>query len=71
LTYRETVLRAMQVAGYHDDTARFTRLLIENRVAMAPAQAAFRLGKRAKLKGIKCSCPECNPEQKTEERSTP
>lgn len=57
---RAHALAYMKVAGYHDDSARFTRLYAENRVSMPAARAAYRAGAEARAKGVPCSCADCN-----------
>ncbi len=56
---REHVIAYIRVAGYHDDAAAFTRLLIENRISYAKAKEAFASGKRARANGVRCDCHEC------------
>lgn len=51
---REHVITALRVAGYHGDTARYTRLLIEERISKARAREAYAAGQRARAAGIRC-----------------
>lgn len=58
---RADKLRAMRFFGYHDDSAAWTRLLIERpAVAYAKALAEWRAGQQAKLAGVPCGCPACS-----------
>lgn len=50
MTKRQTVLSLMRVAGYENDSAKFTRLLIENPIAHHVAKEAWRKGRTAKVK---------------------
>ncbi len=56
---RKDALNAIRFAGYHNDTASFTTLYIENRVSVAAARNAFAQGAQAKAKGVGCGCAEC------------
>lgn len=56
---RKHALEWMRVAGYHGDSAAFTRLLIENRVSKAAADAEWSAGRRAREAGMPCSCTDC------------
>lgn len=56
---RSDAINAMRIAGYHDDSKRFTRLLVENRVARDVADKAWILGKKQKAGGMPCACPNC------------
>lgn len=49
---RELTLAHMRIAGYDDDAATWTRLLIENRISMPVAKEAWRQGKAMKEAGI-------------------
>ena len=60
---RANALAYMRIAGYHGDRARFTRLLIENRVSREAADKAWTAGINAKQGGMKCACPDCNKPQ--------
>lgn len=59
MTQRETALTLARIAGYHDDSATFTRLIIEKRVNRQAMQEAFLNGRQAKASGMKCSCHNC------------
>lgn len=56
---REYLLAYLRVAGYHEDRATFTRLYIENRISRPAAEDAFRAGRQAKVRGVRCDCHEC------------
>lgn len=45
MTKRETVLSLMRIAGYENDSSKFTRLLIENPIRRMVAEAAWREGR--------------------------
>lgn len=57
---REQALGWIRVAGYHEDSAAFTRLYIENRVSLAAAKEAFRNGRAQRAAGVPCSCRDCS-----------
>lgn len=65
---RAQILDLIAFAGYHQDRAAFTRLLIENRVSYAAAKSAYGAGARQRAAGIKCGCIECK--QREAERDT-
>jgi hypothetical protein len=56
---RGFLLELLKVAGYHFDTAAFTRLYIENRISREAANTAYMLGVRMKWAGVPCSCVDC------------
>lgn len=56
---REHLIGLLRVAGYHEDTATYTRLLIENRISKAAAREAFVQGRNARANGVGCSCGDC------------
>jgi hypothetical protein len=56
---RETDLSIARVAGYHDDKARFTRLVVESRVRRQLLDEAWRTGIKQKRGGMKCACLDC------------
>jgi len=60
MTKRATALTLAKVAGYHEDNARFTRLIIESRVNRQDMSAAFLIGREAKKNGVKCGCSGCS-----------
>lgn len=59
---RKQTLQYAKVAGYHNDTKRFTRLLIEGRVNRADMNEAWLNGQRAKQNKVSCSCSDCKKE---------
>lgn len=63
MTTRKTALTLAKIAGYHDDTASFTRLIIESRVNRQAMNEAFLNGKQAKQNGVKCNCYQCQQER--------
>ncbi len=56
---REHLITYLRVAGYHEDAARFTRLLIENRISYARAKEAFAEGRTLRARGMRCDCHDC------------
>lgn len=58
-SHREVVLSKLRVAGYHEDLASFTRLLIEERISHSVAREQFRAGRDMKAAGVRCDCHEC------------
>jgi len=62
-TRREIALSLARVAGYHGDTATFTRLLVEERVNRAAMNAAWQSGVFARGTGARCDCLECREEK--------
>jgi len=61
MTKRETALTYAKVAGYHNDTKSFTRLIIESRVNLQTMNHAWCAGVKAKENGVRCGCFQCNP----------
>lgn len=59
MSARQRALEFAAIAGYHGDTARFTRLVVESRVARKALDQAWNLGKTAKEAGVGCHCAEC------------
>ena len=51
---RELTLAHMRIAGYDDDRATFTRLLVDGsaRISYAAAKEAFALGRKMREAGI-------------------
>lgn len=45
MTKRQTVLSLMRIAGYENDSAKFTRLLIENPISRRVAEDAWHEGR--------------------------
>lgn len=60
MTKRSIALACAKVSGYHEDTATFTRLIIEKRVNRQAMNEAFLNGRQAKANGVKCACRTCN-----------
>jgi len=56
---RAQALLAVQYAGYHDDKAESTRLLIENRISRAAHLEAWKRGAAMKAAGVRCGCQSC------------
>lgn len=59
MSRRELDLAIARIAGYHDDSRRFTRLVVESRVRRQLLDAAWRTGVDQKRHGMPCSCPDC------------
>lgn len=55
----KAILAHIRAAGYHDDTKRFVRLYVEQRVSFKRAKAAFDHGRRIRESGHVCDCFEC------------
>ena len=60
MTKRDMALTAAKIAGYHNDTKMFTRLLIEARVNRQAMNSAWCHGMSARQHGVKCGCRDCN-----------
>lgn len=56
---RATALTLAKVAGYHNDSRSFTRLIIESRVARPKLTEAWQHGVTAKRNGVRCDCRDC------------
>lgn len=52
-------LAQMRNAGYHNDSAAFTRSFIGSRIALAIAQAEFTHGQHLRQRGMPCTCTVC------------
>jgi hypothetical protein len=62
MTKRDIAIRQAELAGYHGDTRRWTRLVVESRVNRGALNEAWLRGATMKNLGVKCSCRECaNP----------
>lgn len=59
---RKTALVTLRTAGYHGDSATWTRTYIENRVSRAKAGEEWQRGQQMKAAGVKCECRECKAE---------
>jgi len=60
LTKRQIAIQCAKVAGYHEDSSTFTRLIIESRVGRPLMNEAFLIGRKARAAGVKCGCYDCN-----------
>lgn len=56
---RKLALGLARVAGYHEDSARFVRLLVEERVNRQAMNAEWARGRQMKAAGVPCSCYFC------------
>lgn len=56
---RERTLASARIAGYHNDSAEFTSLMIYGRVARPALNEAWEEGVRLKAAGMKCDCYQC------------
>lgn len=56
---RTDLLNALTFAGYHKDSAGWTRLVIENRVSVTSAGRAYAAGIEARKAGMRCGCSDC------------
>lgn len=59
MTKRDQALALARIAGYHGDTAAYTRLLVERRVARPAMAQAYSTGARMKERGVPCACSDC------------
>lgn len=59
---RKDALTATRIAGYHDDSRSFTRLLVEHRISKQAADNEWTRGKNIKKAGVPCSCHNCKKE---------
>lgn len=57
---RKDALALARVAGYHSDTRRFVRLIVESRVSRPYLNEAWAAGARARANGVRCTCADCN-----------
>ena len=60
MSKRQTAITLAKVAGYHGDSATFTRLIIESRVNRQTMNEAWRTGQQLKAAGMPCGCFECS-----------
>jgi len=60
---RADAIAWIRIAGYHNDSKAFTRLLIENRVSREAANTAWSSGIKAKAGGMGCTCHHCKKPQ--------
>ena len=56
---RKDAIAAIRYAAYHNDVATAQRLYVEHRISYATYQEAWRAGKAAKSRGVRCGCAEC------------
>ena len=56
---RKDVLESIKLAGYHNDSRLFTRLLCENRISRKAADDAYRAGTILRGTGFVCTCSDC------------
>jgi hypothetical protein len=56
---RADLLGALKFAGYHGDSAAWTRLTIENRISITAAGQAYARGIEARKAGMACGCSDC------------
>lgn len=56
---RDVALALARVAGYHADSAAFTRLIIEARVGRPHMNREWAAGQNAKAGGVRCDCHAC------------
>lgn len=59
ITKRQAWLVSARVAGYHNDSAGFTRLRVEARVSIEFLQEEWRRGQRMREGGVRCDCRDC------------
>lgn len=55
MTKRDFYLAEARIAGYHDDSRTFMRLVVSSRVSREVLNAAWISGKRAYAAGIPCT----------------
>lgn len=61
MTKRNIALAYARVAGYHNDSSAFTRLIIESRVNRQAMNEAWGNGRIARENGVPCNCYQCKP----------
>ena len=59
MSARTSALASARVAGYHEDAAAFTRIVIMSRVSQAALDAAWVQGQAMKRGGVGCGCARC------------
>jgi hypothetical protein len=64
MTKRETAIVLAKVAGYHNDTTRFIRLIVESRVNRQVMNDAWITGQTLKDAGMPCCCIDCRQSTK-------
>ena len=60
MSNRKLTLDLIRIAGYHNDTKKFTRLYCESRLSRTIADHAWQVGAQQKLNGMPCHCAECS-----------
>lgn len=60
MTKRDRALAAIRTAAYHGDHRTALQVYVSNRVSRAAYNEAWAAGRRAKERGVRCSCPTCN-----------
>jgi hypothetical protein len=60
MSKREISIKQAEMAGYHSDRARWTRLLVECRVNRTTLNNAWLRGATMKNLGVKCTCFQCS-----------
>jgi hypothetical protein len=58
---RKDAILAMIFAGYHADSATWTRVWLNHRISRTVANEAWAKGAAAKARGVPCGCRECKP----------
>ena len=56
---RADALTRARLAGYHADTAAYTRVLTEARVRRAALDEAYMAGQQQRADGMRCECHQC------------
>lgn len=56
---REVSIKSAEIAGFHGDTKRWMRLLVESRVNRETLNNAWLRGAAMKSVGVRCTCHEC------------
>ena len=63
---RADLLGLLRFAGYHGDSAAFTRLLVEHRISRRVADDAYSAGRAARVAGQRCGCTDCAAPPRTD-----
>lgn len=59
MSARTSALASARVAGYHEDAAGFTRIVIMSRVSRAALDDAWAQGQAMRRGGVGCGCYRC------------
>lgn len=59
MTARQAALLNARIAGYHDDSRAFIRLLVETRVRRELMNAEWKRGADMRKAGVPCGCHDC------------